>query len=400
MRFRLTKRTTRLIALLCAATLLLSTGASAESAAAGTVFTREMIERSLLSTGNTERLHRAIDKARSGETVTIAYLGGSITEGALASPQATGCYASLSAQYFAKTYMPDPTKLNYINAGISGTPSLLGITRLEADVLQHQPDIVFVEFAVNDSGDPLSQGVYESLLRKLLGSETEPAVILIFTVLSGGHSGQEHMAKLGAHYQLGMISIKDAIWPEIEAGRMAWNDYSADYVHPNNAGHAFMADAIAYYFAQAEAVQPEPFTVNSRVRISNPLENLENIRHGDPRIVTAGSFPVGAVSCYSYHMGWWHKGRIDGVEPMVLQLEGVTMTVAYKQMKDTGWGTAEVWVDGVCKLRLPGCDDGAWGNIQTQIVSLGSRGMHTVEIRMAEGDESKQFQLLDLTVVP
>ena len=361
MRFRLTKRTTRLIALLCAALLLLSAGASAESAAAGTVFTREMIERSLLATGNTERLHRVIDKARSGETVTIAYLGGSITEGALASPQATGCYASLSAHHFADTYMPDPAKLNYINAGISGTPSLLGITRLEADVLQHQPDLVFVEFAVNDSGDPLSQGVYESLLRKLLSSETEPAVILIFTVLSGGHSGQEYMAKLGAHYQLGMISVKDAIWPEIEAGRMAWSDYSAEYVHPNK---------------------------------------LENIRHGDPRIVTAGSFPVGAVSCYSYHMGWWHKGRIDGVEPMVLQLEGVTMTVAYKQMKDTGWGTAEVWVDGVCKLRLPGYDDGAWGNIQTQAVSLGSRGMHTVEIRMAEGDESKQFQLLDLTVVP
>lgn len=400
MKFRLMKRMTRMLALLCAALLIPAAGASAESAASGTVFTREMIERSLLSTGNTERLHRAIDKARSGETVTIAYLGGSITEGALASPQATGCYASLSAQHFAERYMPDPSKLNYINAGISGTPSLLGITRLEADVLRHQPDIVFVEFAVNDSGDILSQGVYESLLRKLLCSDTEPAVILIFTVLSGGHSGQEYMAKLGAHYRLGMISVRDAIWPEIEAGRMAWSDYSSDNVHPNNAGHAFMADLIAHYFAEAEAVPPEAFSMPRIVRISNPLEMLENIRHGDPRIVTVGSFPVGAVSCYSYHMGWWHKGRIDGVEPMVLQLEGVTMTIAYKQMKDPGWGTAEVWVDGVRKLSLPGYDDGAWGNIQTQILSLGSRGMHTVEIRMAEGDEGKQFQLLDLTVVP
>ncbi len=401
MSFRLMKHFKRMTTLICAAALLLATGASAENNGTGTaVFTQDMIERSLLSTGNTQRLHRAIEKARNGEAVTIAYLGGSITEGALASPQATGCYASLSAHHFAETYMADPSKLNYINAGISGTPSLLGITRLEADVLQHQPDIVFVEFAVNDSGDSVSQGVYESLLRKLLNSESEPAVILIFTVLSGGHSCQEHMARLGGHYQLGMISVKDAIWPEIEAGRMVWSDYSPDYVHPGNAGHAFMADLIAYYLAMAEAVQPEPYAVNQRVRISNPLEMLENIRHGDSRIVSAGSFPVGPVSCYSYHIGWHHKGRIDGAEPMVLQLEGVTMTMAYKQMKDTGWGTAEVWVDGVCKARLPGWDEGAWGNIQTQIISLGSRGMHTVEIRMAEGDEGKQFQLLDMTVVP
>lgn len=381
--------------LLCAGLLCASAAAEAPS-----VFTQTMLERSFLQTGNTERLHAAIQKAQNGETVTIAYLGGSITEGALAKPQQTHCYACLSAQAFAERYMADPSKLNYVNAGISGTPSLLGITRLEADVLSHQPDIVFVEFAVNDSGDQISQGVYESLLRQLLNAECKPAVILVFTVLSGGNSCQEHMSKLGRHYNLGMISVKDAIWPEIEAGNMTWSDYSADYVHPNNEGHAFMADAIDYYYQQAEQVPAEPFAMPRFIRISNPLEGLENIRHGDSRIQSVGGFPIGPVACYSYVMGWWHKGLISGKEPMVVVMEGSCMTVAYKQMKDTTWGSAQVWVDGVCKATLPGYDAGAWGNIQTQLITFSDKGPHTVEIRMAEGQEGKNFQLLDIAVVP
>lgn len=396
MRYNIKLRHRLFSLLLCAVMVTAALGAAAEES----VFTQAMLERSFLSAGNTERFHAAVAKAKAGEPVTLAYLGGSITEGALAKPQQTQCYAYLSAQAFAKRYMPDPSILRYVNAGISGTPSLLGITRLEADVLRHEPDIVFVEFAVNDSGDAVSQGVYESLLRQLLLAECEPVVVLVFTVLSGGNSCQEHMSKLGSHYKLGMISVKDAIWPEIEAGHMVWSDYSADYVHPNNQGHAFMAQAIDHYFLMAEATPAEPFAMPRFIRFSNPLEGLENIRHGDGRILSSGGFPVGPVACYSYAMGWWHKGLIDGSEPMVVEAEGACMTVAYKQMKDTSWGSAEVWVDGVRKATLPGYDAGAWGNIQTQLITFSDKGSHTIEIRMAEGQEGKSFQLLDIAVAP
>ena len=46
----------------------------------------EMLERSLYRIGNTERINKAIEKAQSGEEVTIAFIGGSITEGAGAAP--------------------------------------------------------------------------------------------------------------------------------------------------------------------------------------------------------------------------------------------------------------------------------------------------------------------------
>ena len=150
----------RLLTLALSGAMLFSTAAAEES-----VFTQEMVERSLTAVGNTQRLHRAIDKAQKGEAVSIVYLGGSITEGAAAQPRTTKCYAYLSAQLFAEKFMADPGKLQYHNAGISGTPSLLGITRCQQDVLAHQPDIVFVEFAVNDSTDPFGRMAYESLVR-------------------------------------------------------------------------------------------------------------------------------------------------------------------------------------------------------------------------------------------
>lgn len=63
-----------------------------------------MIERSLMSRGNTKRAEKAIEKARSGEAVTIAFIGGSITQGAGAIPINTECYAYKAYQSFAKAY--------------------------------------------------------------------------------------------------------------------------------------------------------------------------------------------------------------------------------------------------------------------------------------------------------
>lgn len=54
---------------------------------------RDMIAKSLLNRGNNKRLKAAIEKAKRGEPVTIAYIGGSITHGAGAIPLPENCYA-------------------------------------------------------------------------------------------------------------------------------------------------------------------------------------------------------------------------------------------------------------------------------------------------------------------
>lgn len=387
---------TRMMLLLLTGSLLCVGGAQAEEA----LFTQQMLERSLVSVGNTERLHRAIDKAKNGEEVTIAYLGGSITEGASAKPQATKCYAYVSAQLFAEKFMADKSKLHYVNAGISGTPSLLGVTRCEQDVLSRKPDIVFVEFAVNDGNDTTSRMVYESLVRKLIASETQPAVILIFTLLDSGYSCQPHMQQVGKQYDLGMISVKDAIQPQITLGKLKWSDYSSDYAHPTTEAHGFIAEMIGYYFDQAAATEPVPYAMNEKVKYGRILENLRNVRKDDPAIISTGSFPFGPASCYSYRQGWRHLAAVGGTDPMVFQLDCRYLTIAFKQERSRNCGTAEVWVDGKLEKSLPGYADNAWGNVVTELLDLGESTVHTIELRMAEGDADKTFTLLDVGYTP
>ena len=81
--------------------------------------------------------------------------------------------------------------MTYNNAGIAGTPSKLGIVRLDRDVLSTDPDICFVEFAVNDGGENDFQMAYESIIRTLI--EHDVAVVLVFAVTEEGHSCQEYM---------------------------------------------------------------------------------------------------------------------------------------------------------------------------------------------------------------
>lgn len=385
------KRLRRILSFLLMGCLVMCQGISRGES----VFTDKMLARSFVSAGNTERIQRAIKKAQNGEEVTIVYLGGSITEGALASPQKTNCYAALSSRAFAEKYMQKPGKLRYVNAGISGTPSLLGITRLEQDVLSHKPDIVFVEFAVNDSNDDVSKMVYESLIRKLLTSETEPAVVLIFTLLNSFYSCQPHMMQVGKHYDLGMVSVYNAVQPEIQLGLMKWSDYSTDYAHPTNEGHAFIADAILNFFENAEKTESAPYTMPIDTKYGNILENLKNIRPGDEEILSEGSFPYGDATCYSYKKGWRHLASKGGTENIIFKVTSSYMTLAFKQMNNPGFGTAQVYVDGVLKDTLEGSSASAWGNVVTKLIDLGEMKEHTVEIRMREGDENLNFQLLD-----
>lgn len=121
-----------------------------------------MVERSLMDLGNLERMSKFIGKLESKQEVTIAFIGGSITEGLTAGPEK--CWAKLTYDRLCEKY-PD-TKINYVNAGLSGTPSVLGNIRLQRDVLDHKPDIVFVEFAVNDGNDQIYKDSYDAMVRK------------------------------------------------------------------------------------------------------------------------------------------------------------------------------------------------------------------------------------------
>lgn len=135
--------------------------------------------------------------------------------------------------------------VQYVNAGLSGTPSKLGILRLDRDVLAYEPDICFIEFAVNDGTETDYQNAYESIVRTLLQKNITP--VLLFSVTENDHSAQDYMKQIGEFYHLPMISYCDALRYLFANNRMTWKDFSDDQSHPNDEGHKLVASMVDYY---------------------------------------------------------------------------------------------------------------------------------------------------------
>ncbi len=199
------------------------------------------LTRSLVDEGSPVRIQHALDRARRGETVTIGVIGGSITQGAKASSPDRRWGEQVGAWW--RTHFPQ-SDVRFVNAGIGATGSNLGTHRVQAHLLGAQPDFVVAEYAVNDPDTPLAAETLEGLVRQILASPRQPGMMLLFTMARGGSNAQARHIPVGKHYGLPMVSFRDAMWPDVEAGRLKWEDIIADEVHPNDAGHKLCADFV------------------------------------------------------------------------------------------------------------------------------------------------------------
>ena len=158
---------------------------------------QDMLDTALVSAGNPAKIAAVMRKAQSGQRITIGVIGGSVTHGASASIKENS-YAGLLRKWWEDTF-PMST-ISYINAGYSGTSSLLGVHRVDEMLLSHNPDFVLVEFAVNDIIQDFQAESYASLLHKILTAECAPAVMALFVMNEGGINAQADQQPICAHY--------------------------------------------------------------------------------------------------------------------------------------------------------------------------------------------------------
>ncbi|QOV88185.1 SGNH/GDSL hydrolase family protein [Humisphaera borealis] len=115
--------------------------------------------------------------ATDGASLKIAYFGGSITAQAGWRPK--------TLALFRDTY--PKAKFEEINAAIGGTGSDLGVFRLQQDVLVHKPDLLFVEFAVNDGGAEPGQifRCMEGIVRQTWKALPDCDICFVYTLVDG-----------------------------------------------------------------------------------------------------------------------------------------------------------------------------------------------------------------------
>lgn len=296
--------------------------------------------------GNTARIREKISKAQNGEQVNIAYLGGSITAGG-SSSSPSNCFANLSYQYFSETFGCG-NNVNYINAGMAGTSSVVGNLRVDNDVLSKNADIIFIEFAVNDQGGERFQKSYESLVKKCLSQENEPAVVIVTLCTQSGSSCQDWMAKVAENYDLPVISGKDAIMNAITAGTLSWSDYgSGDTIHPGDGGHKLIADSIAYYYRQALRSEnnSESYEIPTTSVFGSEYSTARLITVDEMQNLSTGSWTSGTNNpSYSANGFTFSK---NGNDPLTFSVEGKGIILLFQSNSNDSMGTANVTVNSV-----------------------------------------------------
>lgn len=200
---------------------------------------------------------------RNGAELKVCYLGGSIT----AQPGWRVFSLELLQKRFPLAHFSE------INAAIGGTGSDLGVFRLKQDVLEKQPDLLFVEFAVNDGGAAPEQitrcmegivrqtwrilpkcdicfvyTVTESLVAPLLEGKFPRAASVMERVADRYGIPTIHMAmEVAALAKAGKL-LWSAPLPKTDAERAALGDkvvFAPDSVHPYpETGHKLYLAAI------------------------------------------------------------------------------------------------------------------------------------------------------------
>ena len=314
-------------------------------------WTQAMYDKAMVSYGNTSMMQNVIKKAQSGEKVTVAYLGGSITEGISAG--ADGCYAKLTYDYFAQKFGTGDN-VQYVNA-------------------------------------------YESIVRTLLQKNITP--VLLFSVTENDHSAQDYMKQIGEFYHLPMISYCDALRYLFANNRMTWKDFSDDQSHPNDEGHKLVASMVDYYFDTVMDVAPEGDYVMPTDTVFSPREVDAHMYEGDSLTPTSlGSWKEGSTIA-SFTKGWTYDNTGDN-SPIVFEFKDKKfLYMIYKEVKQGEFGKLHVKVtaDGEVydESDYDTISPSGWGNAQIQNIAMMPEATnYTVEISMAAGDEDKQGEVL------
>jgi hypothetical protein len=113
-------------------------------------------------------------KVSQGDSIRVAYLGGSIT--------AQEGWRVLSLEWFSQRF-PN-AQFSEINAAIGGTGSDFGVFRLNDHLLRFKPDLVFVEFAVNDSDRPSEKITrsMEGIVRQIWRQNSLTDICFVYTI--------------------------------------------------------------------------------------------------------------------------------------------------------------------------------------------------------------------------
>jgi len=352
-----------------------------------------MKEEGLYNVGEIGRFASFFEKLKAGGDVTVAYIGGSITAGTGA--RGDYSFAQQSTNYLIKHY-PE-AKINQVNAGIGGTRSDFGGIRVNDDVLSHSPDMVFIEYAVNDAwpGDDYIREALESLLRTVLGAESSPAVVLIISFkgdMEYDPNNSTFFKEIGKYYGIPVIDVHNPVLRGINDGKFTFDEYVPDGIHPSAFGYSIMANLIVKLYPTVEKMLEDADSDALKVRDVSDIEPMQGARYENLTLLNHTNFTPDSLGGWTdnytnkFHSldGWQHKPSMgnDAFE-FTLTAKNVFLSVtpnntsAYFDVSIDGGESFKVYSNDPARL----------------IFSADEAETHKYTIRIGEGSEDTDLEI-------
>lgn len=350
---------------------------------------RSVYDRGIVNVGNAYRMQRVMQRAENGESITVVFLGGSITQDSAATVHEK-CYAYRTYLWWCENF--PKASICYVNAGIGATDSRFAAARLSEDVLSKHPDVVYCEFSVNDENTALYKESFEGVIRGILTAPGEPALFLFNNVFyDDGRSAQEVHNEVALYYDLPVVSIRDSIYEEILLGNLTRSLITADNLHPNDYGHSLVADVITNlmdilkerFLTDGERVEayfvPAPLTKNrffGAKRYRNDYSLVRSNGFIKDEATENGVRDVFKKGFYAYDAG----------AEITFSVEAAAIYLQYRKTIAHPAGIAEVFVDGVKAGELDANFEETWGDcLYLEKVYEGEEVLkHTLTVSLSE----------------
>ena len=152
--------------------------------------------------------------------------------------------------------------VNVIVSAIGGEHSVSGAARFDRDVLGHRPDVVCLDYSLNDRGPGLAAArtAWVTMIEKARAAGAQvmlltptPDMRIPFGVETDTlHQHAAQVRQLAAEYGTGLVDSLARFEAEVNGGTPL-ADLMSQVNHPNARGHQLVADALAAWFPASSA---------------------------------------------------------------------------------------------------------------------------------------------------
>ncbi|MEL7589399.1 MAG: SGNH/GDSL hydrolase family protein [Prolixibacteraceae bacterium] len=190
-------------------------------------------------------------------TINLVFHGHSVPAGYFATPDVRTLEAYPHQVLKRLKELYPYAVINVITTAIGGENSLQGVKRFKSDVLTHQPDLLFLDYALNDRniGLEVSKEAMEIMIEAAL-DESIPVILMTpspdmrVPVMAEENELEQFsamLAGLAAAYRIGLADSFGQFEREVAEGRNL-KDFMSQVNHPNEKGHELIANEIMKYF--------------------------------------------------------------------------------------------------------------------------------------------------------